>query len=515
MKRKFIYLLSTLFIGGFIACNNDGDDPITPTPPTPDPVPTEDIAYQAEGLYSVVTTYMIPDSTQGTIEADDFRVNKAGEGLVRIETPFIEVGSETAGRLGLIVIDSIPVVKEEEDYVFSVSGSDKVNTSNFENPIVTIEGRISNGTLQASLRLSNETRQIDFQFLGNQIAFDEANILDIQIEHDAIVGGPEINGREIVFYVHPQTDMSSLELAPVLTLSKGASSMPASGATIDFAQYKDYTVEYTVIAENLSTNIYSVVIKQGGDLSLSSFENWVSESSSYSDLLRPTPNWATSNLGIESIRSLGILMGVNYTGGPVVLQEENGYQGHSAKVVTANTIGGASLIPGVFPSIPVITSGSLFTGDFVVDAMNTLNSTQFGIPYFQKPTNVKGYFKYTPGENYYYCKDPSVSNEAEIDNTKTDECSLCAVLYEVENYDDFLNGETIYTSDKIVAIAQQFAGNTPDYTAFDLQLEYKKEYDPTKKYRFAIIFSSSKDGAAFSGAEGSTLWIDEVEVINE
>jgi len=147
--------------------------------------------------------------------------------------------------------------------------------------------------------------------------------------------------------------------------------------------------------------------------------------------------------------------------------------------------------------------------------MNTLNSTQFGIPYFQKPTNVKGYFKYTPGENYYYCKDPSVSNEAEIDNTKTDECSLCAVLYEVENYDDFLNGETIYTSDKIVAIAQQFAGNTPDYTAFDLQLEYKKEYDPTKKYRFAIIFSSSKDGAAFSGAEGSTLWIDEVEVINE
>ena len=398
---------------------------------------------------------------------------------------------------------------------FSVSGSDKVNTSNFENPIATIEGRISNGTLQASLRLSNETRQIDFQFLGNQIAFDEANILDIQIEHDAIVGGPEINGREIVFYVHPQTDMSSLELAPVLTLSKGASSMPASGATIDFAQYKDYTVEYTVIAENLSTNIYSVVIKQGGDLSLSSFENWVSESSSYSDLLRPTPNWATSNLGIESIRSLGILMGVNYTGGPVVLQEENGYQGHGAKVVTANTIGGASLIPGVFPSIPVITSGSLFTGDFVVDAMNTLNSTQFGIPYFQKPTNVKGYFKYTPGENYYYCKDPSVSNEAEIDNTKTDECSLCAVLYEVENYDDFLNGETIYTSDKIVAIAQQFAGNTPDYTAFDLQLEYKKEYDPTKKYRFAIIFSSSKDGAAFSGAEGSTLWIDEVEVINE
>ena len=60
----------TAFVS-FTACNNGGDDPITPTPPTPDPVPTEDIAYQAEGLYSVVTTYMIPDSTQGTIDAED------------------------------------------------------------------------------------------------------------------------------------------------------------------------------------------------------------------------------------------------------------------------------------------------------------------------------------------------------------------------------------------------------------------------------------------------------------
>ena len=67
-------------------------------------------------------------------------------------------------------------------------------------------------------------------------------------------------------------------------------------------------------------------------------------------------------------------------------------------------------------AIPVITSGSLFTGDFVVDAMNTLNSTQFGIPYFQKPTNVKGYFKYTPGKDYYYCPDPK--NNAHITRTR-------------------------------------------------------------------------------------------------
>ncbi|MFR4044628.1 MAG: PCMD domain-containing protein [Odoribacter splanchnicus] len=46
--------------------------------------------------------------------------------------------------------------------------------------------------------------------------------------------------------------------------------------------------------------------------------------------------------------------------------------------------------------MPVITSGSLFLGDFEVDTKNTLNSTQFGIPYFQKPIRVKGYYKYKP-----------------------------------------------------------------------------------------------------------------------
>ena len=114
--------------------------------------------------------------------------------------------------------------------------------------------------------------------------------------------------------------------------------------------------------------------------------------------------------------------------------------------------------------VPVITSGSLFTGEFkITDLTNTLKSTQFGIPYFQKPTNVKGYFKYTPGKDYYYCPDPkNNAHIASIDPDKADECSLCAVLYEVEDYSDFLHGENIYTSDQIVAIAQQFAGNTPD-----------------------------------------------------
>ena len=33
-------------------------------------------------------------------------------------------------------------------------------------------------------------------------------------------------------------------------------------------------------------------------------------------------------------------------------------------------------------------------------------------------------------------------------------------------------------------------------------------------YQLSIVFSSSIEGDVFNGAEGSTLWIDEVEIIH-
>ena len=46
-----------------------------------------------------------------------------------------------------------------------------------------------------------------------------------------------------------------------------------------------------------------------------------------------------------------------------------------------------------------------------------------------------------------------------------------------------------------------------------------KEIDPEKldqyNYKLAIVFTSSKDGAHFKGAVGSTLLIDDVELLSE
>ena len=43
----------------------------------------------------------------------------------------------------------------------------------------------------------------------------------------------------------------------------------------------------------------------------------------------------------------------------------------------------------------------------------------------------------------------------------------------------------------------------------------QKAYDSSKKYKFAIIFSASADGASYNAAVGSKLLIDNVSVVNQ
>ena len=71
------------------------------------------------------------------------------------------------------------------------------------------------------------------------------------------------------------------------------------------------------------------------------------------------------------------------------------------------------------------------------------------------------------------------------------------------------------TSDKIVAIASVDGKEQAEYTDFSVDFKFSKSFDPAKKYKLAIVCSSSKDGDLFKGAGGSTLIVDEFEVICE
>ena len=70
------------------------------------------------------------------------------------------------------------------------------------------------------------------------------------------------------------------------------------------------------------------------------------------------------------------------------------------------------------------------------------------------------------------------------------------------------------TDPRIVAVGSfQSAEKVSKYTPFSFSLEYLKEYNAARKYKLAVAFHSSKYGEQLIGAPGSTLYIDEVNIV--
>lgn len=216
-----------------------------------------------------------------------------------------------------------------------------------------------------------------------------------------------------------------------------------------------------------------------------------------------TPYWDSPNKAIVLLKQMAA---IGYTGQFPVNPTEDSYAGaYSAEMKTIDTKGG-----NLFGNkVPKVTSGTLFLGKFETVMSNQLKSTQFGVPYTKKPLEVKGYYKYSAGEIYY--------NDMALDSTgMVDSMAMTAVLYEVSDYAETLDGTNIQTSDKIVAIGVLSNGDEKtEYTPFSIPLQYIKPYNSSKLYKFTVIFASSNNGAAFKGAPGSTLKVDNIQVVSE
>ena len=96
------------------------------------------------------------------------------------------------------------------------------------------------------------------------------------------------------------------------------------------------------------------------------------------------------------------------------------------------------------------------------------------------------------------------------------------MLFETGDGVEYLDGTNSLTSDRIVLLAQlKNAKETDDWTQFSISFESvaDRTIDSEKlkngKYSLAIIMSSSKDGAIFNGAVGSTLYVDELKLYSE
>ncbi len=511
MKKSLFFLFALICsMSLFTACSDDDD-------PDYSKVIEEEIAGDYKGTLDVSVD---GNKLQGGI-SKKVTVEKAGPTAINLSlkdfTLIIPVGD--------VMLHNCQLKEEQNGYSFV--GTDKLAVNGLDCTIGvqgTVQGKQLKVNLDVDAKLGAVKQQVTVTFNGEKLnggEKTEAKITSFSIDSKMITEAPEINEAAGTITFKVNKDAENLMFAPVIVVSEGATVTPASGVEQDFSG----DVTYTVVSEDYGT-VKTYVAKIAGKQVVMKydFEEWKtienSEDPKNNYELPAAAGWSGADAALSLIRLFDIEVDNS------LMATEEAYSGaKAAKIVTLDSKGMASLLPGVFPAIPKVTSGSLFLGSFEVDATNTLRSTRFGIEYSNKPLVVKGYYKYTPGAEYYVCADPVKSEVAVLDETKSDECALSAVLYEVSSYDtpsdpqdlsdERLNGTNIYTSERVVASAVLESGKTEGYIPFELKLNYVKDFDSSKLYRFAIICSSSKEGIGFSGAPGSTLLIDDIEVINE
>ncbi|MDO5572161.1 MAG: PCMD domain-containing protein [Bacteroidales bacterium] len=341
---------------------------------------------------------------------------------------------------------------------------------------------------------------------------NESSLISFTVSN-GLVNKIDVDADKISVYV-PDTltsnEIAAIKISPKIEVSNGATIVPASNTEVALTD----GLKFTVTAENnKDSKVYPVEIVKYGKYTFE--EEWPlnnDEMTEENGFHRPAYyRWDTSNTGIFFIKMMMSQVDIPY----VATRVEDGKNlKYSALIQTADTQGAD--LGAFFPKIPKITSGSLFTGSFLTDIANTLNSTKFGIPYIWEPVELNVTFKYKAGSVYYNCPDAANANVTEVVENKSDEYSIAAVLYEVEKEDDVLTGVDINTSDKVILRAESF-GKTTDWTTLNLKFEQKngKSYDASKKYKLALVFSSSRWGDTFSGAPGSALTIECIEVISK
>lgn len=157
-----------------------------------------------------------------------------------------------------------------------------------------------------------------------------------------------------------------------------------------------------------------------------------------------------------------------------------------------------------------LAAGNLFAGRYVkTDGTNGILS--FGRPFIERPTKMRGYFKYTSAPINY------VSTEWTDLRNRPDTCIVwVALIDQNEPFEIRTNPRNRQLFDPdgsyVVAYGRMQCGETVStYTPFEFELEYKST-SRVPKY-ILITASASKYGDYFTGGAGSVLCLDDLELI--
>lgn len=519
MKKKLFYYLFAVLctVALFSSCSDDDDNGKNGD----DQIEVADISGNYKGTLVVSINGSGADPVSQVIS-----IIKSGD-----QTSQVVLSLKNFSFANNLVGDiEVPCTVEEKDGVQSFSGQKDLKfTTEFGQMLGTlptsISGTVKDGkiSMKIGVTVAALDQTVDVAFEGDRMSGNEsgeAKILDFVIDSEFVTEQPVIDDENgtIAFKVNDAATNDDLKaLTPTFQISDKATVSPASGIVQDFSGGK--SVEYTVMAENGTTKVYTVSIVGKNSILKYSFEKWGELSASatmkwFSPL--PLNELATANNGVGYLIAFDFTNKYNLSYGTLE-EKEAGYKGTAAKLITQYTKGAG------FGMAPAITPGSLFTGRFefqvVTDPKEQLKLTKFGISYTKKPLYFKGAFKYKAGDNFV---DGSDKNDVKENTGDKDQCGIYALLYEATNEKEeevILDGNTITNSEYRVAIAQIKDGSDTEdkWVEFNEAFTYfeGKVYDSSKKYKMAIVCSSSKAGDSFKGAVNSTLFVDELEIIGE
>lgn len=338
----------------------------------------------------------------------------------------------------------------------------------------------------------------------------EADITACDVSSDILLRAPVVLNDKVIVYVKEGTDLSAL--TPQFSLTDGATIAPASGTARDFTTPQQYTVtsqdgkwskQYTVecVYANTVTDYhfesirYCTAIGNNGIRFYQIFSDIAADGSSF--------EWGSGNAGYKTAHSSAAP--ADYP----TCQDDNGYVGKCVKLTTCDTgsFGAQFGAP--------IAAGNLFMGTFNINISNMEKSTHFGMPFYSVPKALTGYYKYKAGDTYTDAKSNVIAS-------KKDSFDIYAIFYEVTADVQYLDGTNALTSDNIVALArisERKEADTWTYFNIPFQLISGKTIDAEKlkngQYNISIILSSSIDGGKFNGAVGSTLRVDEMQLLCE
>ena len=167
----------------------------------------------------------------------------------------------------------------------------------------------------------------------------------------------------------------------------------------------------------------------------------------------------------------------------------------------------SSLSAGMF------AAGNLYTGEFLGTSLSPIGARlNWGVPFTARPKALKGYYAYSP-KIIDYARDPYKDLIGE-----TDQCQLLVILTDMEAPFTVDTANNIFmdqSSDNGNIIAYAKFESPEDtggkYREFNLELEYWRP-DAVPKYAI-VIACASYLGNYFTGAVGSTMYVDEFEFV--